>query len=44
MRENNNLVEQVPSNLIASMTGFARRDYFQVESAAERAAAKVELG
>ncbi|HJO26864.1 MAG: hypothetical protein CMK00_00685 [Planctomycetes bacterium] len=44
VRENNNLVEQVPSNLIASMTGFARRDYFQVESAAERAAAKVELG
>ncbi|MAE29356.1 MAG: LemA family protein [Planctomycetota bacterium] len=43
VRENNNLVEQVPSNLVASLTGFARREYFQVESASEREAVQVDM-
>lgn len=36
VRENNNLVESFPSNLIASMGGFRLQDFFEVESAAVR--------
>lgn len=43
VREINNLVEQVPSNMVASMTGFERRQYFQVEAAVERAPVAVDL-
>ncbi len=33
VRENNNLVEMFPTNLIAQMFGFGLREYFQVEEA-----------
>jgi len=36
VRENNNLVEMFPTNLVASMFGFARREYFEIEDTRQR--------
>ena len=36
VRENSNLVEMFPTNLVASMFGFARREYFEVEDTRQR--------
>lgn len=44
VRELNELTESFPTNLIASVFGFERADYFEVASAAERAAPRVGMG
>lgn len=43
VRENNNLVESFPSNLIAGLCGFRQRDFFEVESALQRETPQVRL-
>ena len=43
VRDYNTLVESVPSMLVASPAGFAPRDFFQLDDAAERAAPQVRL-
>ena len=43
VRENNALVAQFPSSLIANSGGFAAAEYFEVSDAAERAAPRVDL-
>jgi len=43
VRENNNLVEMFPTNLIASMFGFARREFFEVDDTRQRQAPSVGL-
>jgi LemA protein len=43
VRENNNLVEGFPSNIVAGMGGFQTQDFFEVESAAIRQAPKVQV-
>lgn len=44
VRDQNTLVESFPSMLVASTAGFLPRDYFQLESEAERAAPQIHLG
>ncbi len=39
----NNKIQMFPSNIIAGMSGFTKRDFFEVESAAERAVPKVSF-
>ncbi len=39
----NNMIQMFPSNIIASMTGFKQSEFFQTESAAERAVPKVSF-
>ena len=43
VKEYNNKVEMFPSNIIAKRYGFAKRDMFEVDDAAERKAVKVEF-
>lgn len=43
-RDLNNLVESVPSNLVARGFGFEMCDFFEVENASERLAPSVERG
>lgn len=43
VRDHNIAVESFPSNLVARLFGFARLDFFQVESAVERRAPEVRL-
>jgi LemA protein len=43
VRNLNVLVQSFPSNLIASVLGFAPRDYFELADAADRATPQVEL-
>jgi LemA protein len=43
VRELNNLVQTVPSNLIAGMFGFTPEEFFEVENSAERDAVKVSI-
>ena len=44
VRDMNNRVEAFPSNIIANMGGFSRREFFEVEDAGVRAAPKIDLG
>lgn len=44
VRDNNILVETVPSNIVAKLFNFTTATYFEVEDASERAVPKVELG
>lgn len=44
VRDLNTRIESVPSMFIARPAGFRSRDYFQLESEAERAAPSVDLG
>ena len=44
VRDLNNRVESFPSNLVANMGGFIRREFFEVESAGLRAAPEIDLG
>ena len=44
VRENNNKVEQFPSNLVARLGGFGQREFFELKAAAEREAPAVDLG
>ena len=39
----NNKIQMFPSNVIAGMFGFGKRDFFEVETAAEREAPKVSF-
>ena len=43
IRENNNLVETFPSNIIAGMFGFKLQEFFEVEDASVRIAPKVDI-
>ena len=43
IRENNNKVQQFPSNLIASSFGFAEREFFELDVPEARVAPKVEF-
>lgn len=44
VRDLNNRVESIPSNLVARLIGKQTREYFEIESAIEREAPKVDLG
>ena len=44
VRDLNVMVEQFPSNLIASRFGFTQREFFELENEADRAVPKVEFG
>jgi len=44
VREFNNRCEMFPTNILASMFHFERAEFFEIESAIERAAPKVDLG
>lgn len=43
VRDMNTRVETVPSNIVASMFGFKKQEFFEVESASVREAVKVDL-
>jgi LemA protein len=43
VRDLNTAIESFPSNLLAGPFGFSKREYFELESAAERAAPKVSF-
>ncbi len=43
VRENNNKVQTVPSNLIASLFGFKEREFFELRDEAARSAPRVNL-
>ena len=43
VRDNNNLVESFPSNIIASIFRFAEAEFFEIELASQRVAPDVEL-
>ena len=43
VRNLNTLVESVPSNIVAKLTGFTQRAYFELADAAERAAPRVSV-
>ena len=42
-RDNNNLVESFPSNIVASQFGFALAEFFEIELASQRSAPDVDL-
>lgn len=44
VRDMNNRVEVFPSNIVANMGGFSRREFFEVEDAGVRAVPEVDLG
>jgi LemA protein len=39
----NNKIQMFPSNIVAGMFAFTKRDFFQVENAAEREVPKVSF-
>ncbi|RMH04165.1 MAG: LemA family protein [Planctomycetota bacterium] len=43
VRENNNKVEQFPSNLVAGLFGFGRREFFELEDPAARESVRVQF-
>jgi len=43
VRDFNTAIEQFPANVFAGMLGFKKRDFFEIEDAAERENVKVEL-
>ena len=44
VRDLNNRVEMFPSSVVASLGGFQKSDYFEIEEAGMRAAPQVQLG
>ncbi len=44
VRDLNTRVEQFPSNMVASMTGFKTREFFEITAAAEREVPRVSFG
>ena len=44
VRDYNIRVESFPSNMVAGVFGFAREEFFELETATERGAPKVEMG
>ena len=43
VRDLNNRVEVVPSNIVASMFGFKKEEFFEIENAIERSAPQVNI-
>jgi LemA protein len=43
VRDLNTRIETVPSNIIANMFNFKRRDFFEIQDAAERAVPQVRF-
>lgn len=43
VRDNNNLVESIPSNVVAGVFGFRSADFFEIEFVSQRVAPVVEL-
>ncbi|MBM4036309.1 MAG: LemA family protein, partial [Planctomycetes bacterium] len=43
VRENNNLVEVFPTNILAGMFGFTRREFFEIADLRERAVPEAGL-
>ncbi len=43
VREYNTRIETVPANVLAGMFGFTRREFFEIQEAAERAVPKVQF-
>ena len=43
VRENNNLVEMFPTNVVAGMFGFTAREFFQIEDTRQRQVPQAEL-
>ena len=43
VRDLNTATEEFPSNVVAGLTGFAKKDYFELEAEAERAAPQVSF-
>ena len=43
VRDNNNLVESFPSNIVAGMFKFTLAEFFEIELASQRSAPDVEL-
>ena len=43
VRDFNTRVEVIPSNLVAALFGFRKQEYFEIESATERAVPQVQL-
>jgi LemA protein len=44
VRDLNTAIESFPGNLVAGPFGFSKREYFELDSPAERAAPKVSFG
>ncbi len=44
VRDFNTLCETVPSNIVANLFGFARKEYFELDSVEERSAPSVSFG
>ena len=44
VRDLNTKIESVPSNIVANSFGFTKKDYFELESAAEKAVPEVSFG
>ena len=44
VRDLNTKIESVPSNLVANMFGFEKREYFELDSTEEREAPEVSFG
>lgn len=44
VRDLNTKIETVPSNVVANMFGFTKKEYFELESAEERRAPQVKFG
>jgi len=44
VRDLNTRIEQFPSNMVASMTGFKTREFFEITAAAEREVPRVSFG
>ena len=43
VRENNNLVEMFPTNVVASLFGFTPREFFQIDDTRQRLAPRADL-
>lgn len=44
VRDLNTKIESVPSNIIANSFGFTKKEYFELESAVEKAVPEVSFG
>jgi LemA protein len=40
----NNKIQMFPSNIVAGMFNFAKKDFFEIEDSAEKAVPKVSFG
>ena len=44
VRDNNNVVESFPSNIVARLFNFKLAEFFEIELASQRAAPQIDLG